>query len=125
MSGGFSGVAPDAATFKNSVFYYMITKTFLAFSCTMISYIFLDDRQSLPQSKIVEEESLSLGFSTQMKLLLTNKIYLMFVYGPLFSVCLISATDNHLGRLLLPFGISNVSDREESPNYIYRARPPF
>jgi hypothetical protein len=51
---------------------------------------------------------MSLGFGTQMKLLLTNKIYLMFVYGPMLSVCLISATDNHLAKLLFPFGITVV-----------------
>lgn len=44
MSGGFSGVAPDPAAFKSSIFYYMVLKAFLAFSCCIMSYIFLDDR---------------------------------------------------------------------------------
>jgi hypothetical protein len=108
ISGGFSGVVPDTATFKRSVLYYMILKAFLALFCSVLAFAFLDDRQALSHSKALQEETQALGFSAQMKLLMTNKIYLMFVYGPMLSVCLISATDNHFGKLLSPFGITNV-----------------
>ena len=57
---------------------------------------------------MLHEESRKLGFCTQLKLLVTDKIYFLFVYGPLVSISLIGATDNHLGSLLVPFGITPV-----------------
>lgn len=124
ISGGFSGVVPDTATFKRSVFFYMILKAFLALFCCFLACVFLDDRQALPHSKALQEETQAIGFSAQLKLLLTNKIYLLFVYGPMLSLCLISATDNHFGKLLSPFGITNVS-HPYSLSKICRARPPY
>lgn len=109
MKGGFSGVTPKTDQFKTYILYYMIAKTSLAFLCAILSFIFLDDTKTLPQSQALHEESRKLGFFTQLKLLLTDKTYFLFVYGPLVSISLIGATDNHLGSLLLAFGITTVS----------------
>jgi hypothetical protein len=111
LSGGYSKSIIPPDTFKRYILYYMITKTALSFVCAIMSFLSLDDNKALPQSEVLHEESRKLGFCTQIKLLVTDKVYFLFVYGPLVSISLIGATDNHLGSLLVAFSITKVSPR--------------
>lgn len=109
MRGGFSGKDTATDAFKNYIFFYMVAKTGLSFLCAILTFFVMDDTKVLPQSQALHEESRKLGLCTQIKLLLTDKIYFLFVFGPLVSISLIGATDNHLGSLLVAFNISTVS----------------
>lgn len=112
MKGGFTDTETKLDVFKKYIFYYMVVKTCLSFLCALLSFFNIDDSKVLPHSVFLHEESRKLGFIPQLKLLLTNKLYLVFVYGPLVSMSLIGSTDNHLESLLLPFGISMVSSNK-------------
>lgn len=109
MKGGFTGIETKSDTFKDYIFYYMVAKTALSGLCAVLSALIFDDEKALPHSALMHEESRRLGFFTQIKLLMTNKLYFLFVYGPLVSISLLGATDNHLGSLLVPFGITDVN----------------
>lgn len=108
LSGGLTGVIPDDATFKKNIFLLLLCKCIASFVCCVLAFLFMDDNRALPNSFVLHEESRRLGICTQMKLLMTDKVYLLFVYGPMISISLLGASNNHLGSLLVAFSLSIV-----------------
>jgi Na+/serine symporter len=93
--------------FKGRVFTYMIIKTTFAALCAVLVKFVIP--QSIPNNaQRLHDESRTLGLLTQLKLLLTDSTYVLFVYGPLISVSLIGGSDNHLDTMLSPFSFTQV-----------------
>lgn len=109
MKGGFSGIPPTTEEFKARITIYMIVKLVLVLVCALVTFLLMDDTKILKDSLILHEESRKLGLFTQLKLLLTDKIYVLFVFGPIISISFLGATDNHLESLLAAFTISIVT----------------
>lgn len=98
----------DAATFKARVSIYMYIKTGISIICLgLVQTIFKEptNRRALE----MHEDSMRLGLGTQFKLLITDSTYNLFVFGPLVSISMIGASDNHLFALLGPFQFTSVN----------------
>jgi hypothetical protein len=109
MKGGFSEIPPTTEEFKARITIYMIVKLVLVLVCALVTFLLMDDTKILKDSLILHEESRKLGLFTQLKLLLTDKIYVLFVFGSIISISFLGATDNHLESLLAAFTISIVT----------------
>ena len=48
------------------------------------------------------------GILDQMKVLASDKIYLLFVFGPLLSICSLESIDTHIPRILAVFEFTSV-----------------
>jgi len=92
----------DSATFKTRILFYMIGKTALAAVSAILVKIVIPENP-LSEAVIMHEEARALGLLTQVKLLMTDSTYILFVYGPLISVSLIGGSDNHLQTMLGSF----------------------
>ena len=96
------------AEFRSRINIFIYCKTGLALLCCGLCFL-VEKPPSGTQAERQMEETKAYGLCSQLKILMSNGVYLAFVFGPMLSICLLAATDNNLSVLLAPFKIQPVS----------------
>jgi hypothetical protein len=94
--------------FQQAILLYMIGKLTMSVICALSVQIFFSKDPQVEEAIRMHQESIKIGICKQLKMLFTDKIYLLFVYGPLLSMTMVSASDNHLYSLFKTFSITYV-----------------
>lgn len=98
----------DSQKFKNEIGQFMYAKLGLIIITTIISQLLLSNSPEVEDAMRDHEENVELDFRERFFSLLTDYNYLLFIFAPLFSITMISSSDNHLLELLQPFTFSEV-----------------
>ena len=105
---GQRSLQTTSAGFKMRISLYMYAKAGISLLCCGLCFL-ISEPPSGTESGRKDQESKAYGLCSQLKILLSNGAYLTFVFGPMFSICLMTATNDNLKVLLTPFKILPVS----------------
>lgn len=102
-----AGQTLSGESFKFRILLYMIVKAVICLICiVLVKFVFSEPTNEKAMG--LHEESMKMGIGSQIKLLLTDSTYNLFVFGPLISISMLGAADNHLFMLLAPFNFTRV-----------------